>query len=188
MKLRPPKSIVTMIALSLFLPVGPFAQADDSPKAPADPWVQNSQNTLKLVDGAKSPPAKIGEMAWLTGYWQGPGMGGHCEEAWGQPIGDRMLGWFSLRKEGGLVLSEAMTLVEHDGSLMLRVKHFDPEFVGWENRDGFMSFPLVKLGEQEAYFQGLTFRRTGSGLNIYLVVGGPEKKTEFEFKMTRTEW
>ena len=63
-----------------------------------------------------------------------------------------MQGIFTLSREGELTFSEAMTLVEEEGSLVLKVKHFTPEFVGWEEKDGFVSFPLVGLGENEAYF------------------------------------
>lgn len=158
---------------------------------PATAQTANSENTLKLDEGASRPAARIADLAWLAGYWRGPGLGAECEEIWSLPAGDRMQGIFTLGQEGKLTFSEAMTLVEEEGSLVLKVKHFTPEFVGWEEKDGFVSFPLVRLGENEAYFRGLTFRRKGAELLIYIVLKSGDEKTEHELKLSRVtdaEW
>ena len=83
---------------------------------------------------------------------------------WTHPRGDRMQGIFTLSNDGVLNFSEAMTLVERDGSLVLRVKHFTKDFVGWEEKADSVDFPLVKTGKNEAYFNGLTFKRDGDQL------------------------
>ncbi len=151
-----------------------------------------SENTLKLDEGKTGPQARIADVGWLAGYWRGPGLGGDCEEIWSLPAGDRMQGIFTLSREGGLVFSEAMTLVEEEGSLVLKVKHFTPEFVGWEEKADHVGFPLVKLGEGEAYFRGLTFRRKSPGeLSIYIVLTSKGERTEHELKLRRVtaaEW
>ena len=145
-----------------------------------------SENTMKAVEGAPGPEASIADVGWLAGDWRGPGLGGDCEEIWSLPAGDRMHGIFTLSREGALTFSEAMTLVEEDGSLVLKVKHFTPEFVGWEEKEGYVKFPLVKLGENEAYFRGLTFRRKGEAeLLIYIVLTSKGERTEHELKLER---
>lgn len=148
--------------------------------------VSNSANTLRLGESATSPAAAIEELSWLAGYWTGEGLGGTCEEMWSPPVGDRMLGIFSLRKQGELVFSEAMALVEEAGSVALKVKHFTREFVGWEEKEDFVTFPLVRLGENEAYFSGLTFRRNGDNLSIFLVLSSQGERTEQEFRLKRS--
>lgn len=170
-------------ALALTVPNGIVAQ------------VTLSENTMRAEEGAPRPAARIADVAWLAGYWRGEGLGGPCEEIWSLPAGDRMQGIFTLSREGALVFSEAMTLVEEEGSLVLKVKHFTPEFVGWEAKEDFVSFPLVKLGEPDpgdrvAYFRGLTFRRKSADeLLIYIVLTSQGEKTEHELKLTRvTEW
>lgn len=142
-------------------------------------------NTISLAEGAAPPPAKISDLAWLSGYWQGEGFGGICEEVWGKPSGDRMHGYFSLRNDKGHVFSEAMMLVEENGSLVLKLKHFRPDFVGWEEKDKFVSFKLVRLGELEAFFSGLTFRRADDQLSIYLRLVEDGKTREETFTFTR---
>ncbi len=151
-----------------------------------------SENTMKAEEGAPRPAASIADVGWLAGYWRGPGLGGDCEEIWTLPAGDRMQGIFTLSREGTLTFSEAMALVEEEGSLVLKVKHFTPEFVGWEEKEDYVSFPLVKLGKNEAHFRGLTFRRRGEAeLLIYIVLTSQGEKTEHELKLERVtaaEW
>lgn len=145
----------------------------------------NSENTLKL-DGAMPPAAKIEDLAWLAGYWRGTGLGGQCEEFWGEPIAGRMLGSFALVRDGELVFSEAMTLVEEDGSVVLKLRHYDAGFVAWEDKNDYVRFRLVKAGDNEAWFSGLTFRRTGAGkLQVFVVLHDEDEKTEHRFDFER---
>ena len=141
-------------------------------------------NTLKL--GTASPaPATIKDMAWLTGYWRGEGLGGHCEEMWGSPIDDRMYGTFTLRRNNELAFSEHLVIVEEAGSLIMKVKHFTADFHGWETKEDYVSFPLVKIEENAAYFSGLTLRRgKDDSLKIYLVLSqnGVRSEEVFDFK------
>lgn len=176
MSLCKPSALFLLSALALLPATSAVAQ------------VENSENTWKLADGASSPPATIEDVAWLSGYWRGSGFGGECEEAWGEGSGDRMLGWFSLRQGEDLTFSEAVALVETGGSLEMWVKHFNPDFSGWEEKDDYVRFPLVKLGEQAAYFSGLTYRRDGDRLKIYVVVSNGGEKKEHLLEMRRVAW
>ncbi|MEO1369587.1 MAG: DUF6265 family protein, partial [Acidobacteriota bacterium] len=145
-------------------------------------------HTVRLDAGASSPAASIDDVAWLGGYWRGEGLGGDTEELWGAPIGDRMVGSFTFSKGGELVFAETMMLVEEGGSLVLKIKHFNPDFSGWEEKDDFVSFPLVRVGRSEVFFSGLTFRRTGDTLEAYVVAGGDDGTQELAFQFKRTGW
>jgi hypothetical protein len=148
-----------------------------------------AENTIRLEEGAASPPAKIADLAWLSGYWQGEGFGGACEEVWGKPNLDRMHGYFSFANDKGHVFSEAMLMVEEGGSVVLKLKHFRPDFVGWEEKDKFVTFRLVRLGANEAFFSGLTFRRSGDKLSIYLKLTEDDGKTREEaFSFSRASF
>ena len=97
-----------------------------------------------------------------------------------------MFGYFTLSQEGKLVFSEAMMLVEEAGSLVLKIKHFNPDFVGWEEKDKYVSFRLVQLGKREAFFHGLTFRRVEDDkLLIHLRLTSNGKSREETFTFTR---
>ena len=45
---------------------------------------------------------------------------------------------------------------------------------GWEEKDETMKFRLVEVGDNEVYFDGLTLRRTGSKLEIFLSMRGSD--------------
>jgi hypothetical protein len=124
-----------------------------SPPAPLpDPCI------LERGDG--SPPATLADLAWLEGTWRGEGLGGVVEESWSAPAGGAMLGMFRLLRAGRPVFYELCLLVEQRGSLLLRVKHFGPDFAGWEERADSVDFPLVRLAPATAWFGGATYHRT----------------------------
>jgi hypothetical protein len=124
----------------------------------------STANTLRLADGAPRPAAAISDVAWLAGSWTGEGLGGTVDEAWSAPAGGAMVGYFRLVKDGKPVFYEIMTLLEHEGSVELRLKHVNADMTGWEEKNDFVTFRLVKAGPEAIYFNGLTFRRVNDDL------------------------
>ena len=45
----------------------------------------------------------------------------------------------------------------------MRLKHFHASLVGWEEKDGWITFPLVETSEKEARFKGLVYRLDDDG-------------------------
>lgn len=171
------RTIATLVVFTL-LAGGAAAQEKPTPAPTAANSDPAGVEVLRLAEGEAPTPAKIADLAWLAGYWRGTGLGGRCEEVWGQPHGDRMHGFFHLANEQGAVFSEAMLLVEEEGSVVMKIRHFDPKFIAWEEKDDYVTFRLVRLGpntattgasgRQEAFFSGLTVRREGDRLWIFL--------------------
>ena len=122
----------------------------------------STPNTIRLTDGAPRTPAKVSDLAWLVGRWTGEGLGGRVEEAWSEPDAGSMVGYFRLVKDGKPVFYEIMTLLEAEGSVEMRLKHVNPDMTGWEEKNGYVTFKLVKHDETGAYFSGLTFKRVGA--------------------------
>jgi hypothetical protein len=63
--------------------------------------------------------------------------------------------------EGGLRFYEFYSIQENAGSLVLKVKHFNPDLTGWEEKNDTVDFQLVAIEGTTAYFDGLTFARIG---------------------------
>lgn len=103
--------------------------------------------------------AKIADVAWIAGHWVGEAMGGTFEETWNPPLGNSMVGMFKFVEGDQVKFYELLTIVEEDKSLVLRLKHFDPQLVGWEEKEKSLEFPLLQLSETEARFHGLVFRK-----------------------------
>jgi hypothetical protein len=64
---------------------------------------------------------------------------------------------------------ELITIVEENKTLVMKLKHFNSDMTGWQEKDVSVRFPLVKLSPQEVLFEGLTYRREKDGsLQIFL--------------------
>jgi Domain of unknown function (DUF6265) len=106
------------------------------------------------------------------------------EEIWADPLGGVMMGMYRLVIDGKPSFYEFMHLSEEQGSLVLKLKHFNPDLTAWEEKDRFVTFPLVKLGTKEAFFSGLTFRLTPEGrLEILLALQQNGKVREEPFDL-----
>jgi hypothetical protein len=97
--------------------------------------------------------------AWLVGRWEGEGLGGRIDEAWSPAVAGQMVGHFRLSKDGKPVFHEFMVLEEHAGALRLRVKHFNPDMVGWEEKDGSVDFTFVSADAERIAFTSLVIQR-----------------------------
>ncbi len=152
--------------------------------------VKHTENTLKFQEDLERPKATVQDLAWLQGHWRGVGLGGEVEEMWSAPSQDAMLGSFRLLKDGKTVFSELITIVDDSGSLVLKVKHFTPEFVGWEEKDKSVDFRLVKLEPRKAYFGGLTIELVSPNkLKIFLAMRSRSGElNEMAFDFDRVLW
>ncbi len=147
-----------------------------------------TEHTFKLKPGEKSPPATIADMAWLAGAWTGPGLGGSSEEMWSAPRGGAMLGMYRLIKDDKPVFYELITIFEEQGSLVFRLKHFNPDLTGWEEKDKTVDFALVAKEKGALHFHGLSFKQEGEdGMTIYLAIRNRKDNSlrEETFRLTR---
>lgn len=148
--------------------------------------VKNTENTLKLSEGQVSEKATIADAAWLTGSWRGPGLGGISDETWSRPEGGGIVGTYRLLKDGKPVFYEMMWLLEVEGTLVLRLKHFNPDLTGWEEKDKTVDFKFIKKDGNRLYFSGLTYEHgTKDELNIFLALrqrDGTLKEEVFRMK------
>ena len=153
--------------------------------AAAEGQSRNTEHTLKLDDPGHQPTASFDDIDWMVGSWEGEGFGGAFEEDWMPPSAGTMTGVFKLMHDGRPSMYEFMLIVEENDSLAVQLKHFDSDFGAWEEKSEFVSFPLVKLTEDAAYFDGLTYRRLNDDrLAVHVSVG--EAKEEYEFMFVRS--
>ena len=146
-----------------------------------------TEHTLKLDDDAAPVTASIEDAAWHTGRGSGEGLGGAIEEHWATPAGGAMVGMFRLVGDDGPAFYELFALAEHEGGLILRLKHFHPDMRGWEEQDRTVDFPLVAKTEDELRFDGLTYRRDGSdAITVFLAMHGKDGGArEVTFRLNR---
>ena len=173
-----------------YIPVVLFVLGCAVPAQGQPPRFQNrTPNTLTASAEVPSPPATLQDMAWFVGHWTGTGLGGVCEEAWSEPAAGAMMGMFRFLKEDRVVFYEFLTLVEHEGTLLLKLKHFNADLTGWEEKADFITFRLLKMEPDAVYFEGLTFKRVGPRkLEIFLAIRNRADGSvrEEPFVMTRS--
>lgn len=146
-----------------------------------------AQNTRSL-DGGGSPPASIDQLAWLAGSWVGTGMGSQVTETYSAPLGGRINGHFAMADgKGGVAFTEIVDYAPLGRSLAYRVRHFNPDMSGWEDKTGKpVIFALVAVENDRWFFDGMTLERTGpDALTMWVRIteGGTAK--EVPFRLTR---
>lgn len=125
------------------------------------PAAAAAQETRVAVPGAPAPAARIADLAWLAGAWEGEGISGPAREVYSAPLGGQIIGHFIQTRGDGIAFSEILSIAEVDGTLEYRLKHFNADLTGWEEKDEVFRFPLVAVEGDAFYFDGLTLRRDG---------------------------
>ena len=147
----------------------------------------STEHTIRLAEGATPAADSIEVMSWIAGRWEGDGLGGQTEESWNPPMAGEMIGTFRLIRAGKPVFYEFLRFGPTDGGLAMRLKHFNPDMTGWEEKDKFVTFRYVKTEGYTVYFEGLTFRRDSpTEMTIFLALKNKAGEVREEtFRMKR---
>ncbi|GGZ40708.1 hypothetical protein GCM10007049_37500 [Echinicola pacifica] len=130
-----------------------------------------AQEVLQLVENEPSSVAAVAELNWMTGYWEGEGLGGFCEEIWLPEKEGHMNGIFRFFSEGELIFTEYMALTnDAEGRLYLKLKHYGEDYSPWEEKDRWEEFKLIKIQGKTAYFDGLTISREDDQMTLQLII------------------
>lgn len=147
-----------------------------------------TEHTLKFSATDRQPRGTLQDVAWMEGVWEGSAFGGLSEEIWSKPNSGTMMGVYRSIEKGRVTFYEIDLIVETKGSIEMRLKHFNPDLKGWEEKDEVRVFPLVKLDPDTIYFDGMTYKRTGpDSVTVYLAISekGSTKSREVVFDYHR---
>ena len=90
-----------------------------------------------------------------------------------------MVGMFKLYDGDQVSFYEILTLTVEDGTLSLKVKHFNADFTAWEDKEDYVNFKLAKLEEDALHFSGISFYRRGeNNMDAYIVMRNGDEITE----------
>lgn len=128
------------------------------------------QGVLVLLTTSQVTAAEdFGKLAWLSGCWEGAGLGGHISECWVQSRDNTFTGVFQHQSQDKLNFTEIVSLADFDGQPAMRVRHFNPDFSQWASDQGsYISFPLIAIEDQRIRFKGLEYSLQGDSLHIRL--------------------
>jgi hypothetical protein len=148
-------------------------------------------HTLRLAPGQASPPATTADVAFLVGHWSGDGLGGVFEEVWTAPKAGAMVGMYrGLKADGAPVFNELLVIREEKGSLMLRLKHFNPDMTGWEEKAEVVTMPFVGVRDGVVHFDGMAFKVTDPDtITCYLAIedrkAGTVREATFTYRRVK---
>lgn len=150
------------LALALQMQAGPPPAAPASTHAAAQAQEAPAPRSFvrRLQPGAASPRASLADVAWLQGYWIGEMPEGPVEQVRLPPARGQMPAFVRALNDGGIIFYEITTLVERDGSLVIRLRHFGGDLVGWEDGSGAIERPLIAIEGGNLYFDRMTMIRT----------------------------
>lgn len=115
--------------------------------------------SLQLTAVGQDKIATIDDFAFLQGLWTGTGFGGVSEEMWMPAADGSMFGIFKQSSAAGITFTEFMEITKVADEFVLRLKHFNPDFTGWEEKDEYVTFRLQSVAPNQAVFGGLSFTR-----------------------------
>ncbi|ADV49150.1 hypothetical protein Celal_1850 [Cellulophaga algicola DSM 14237] len=144
--------------------------------------LSTAQHTLSLPENETEPKATLADASFMTGHWIGEAFGGISEEIWTKAEGDSMMFSFRLVIDGKVDFYEIGHIIEEGETIHLQLKHFSGELDGWEAKDEFQDFPLVKKEDNALYFDGLTYKRISDNEMIAYVLAEEENGSTQEFK------
>lgn len=134
--------------------------------------------------------ASLADVAFMAGHWVDESKEGLSEEVWTEPSGDSMVGMWRYVGKGQTQIFELLALKAESGSVVLRLRHFDPKLVGREERQTPVELRLISKKPGEAVFEGpavggsgrvrLTYRSPEKGALVGVLEKGGEPQ-EFSF-------
>jgi len=108
-------------------------------------------SNISLLEEAIRRP-DLRDLDWMTGHWNADALGGTAEEAWLPSAGNSMHGVFRHTVDGELRFSEFMQVTVEDHDVILRFRHFNPDYSTWEDDGQVMEFRLHEASAGVAVF------------------------------------
>lgn len=145
-----------------------------------------TEHTYQLGPDEPRPAATIDDADWLVGSWTGTAFGQNFEETWNPPSAGTMIGLFKLYGDDGVAFYEIMLLSVEDGTLSLKVKHFNADFTAWEDKEDFVNFRLVRKDDDALHFGGISFYKRGEdAIDGYIVMRSGDDVREHHLQYQR---
>jgi hypothetical protein len=100
------------------------------------------------------PPAKVTDLAWMTGTWSAPLGPSTLEENWIAPANGSIASMVRMTGPNGVAMWEVITIEEKDGSLVMNIQQWD---AGFKPRSPeAQKMELAEIGEKRVKFVAVT--------------------------------
>ncbi|MGA8740481.1 MAG: DUF6265 family protein [Terracidiphilus sp.] len=151
-----------------------------------------SGTRLKSADGQQMANAVLKPLGFLSGRWVSENGAEVQEESWSPVSGDiMMIGSFRIVQNGKPIFYEFWAVEVDENKPILKLKHFNANLAGWEEKDASTTMPLVSSSQDDVVFAepdgsvSLHYHRAGDMLacTVHHVRNG--KASDETFNLTR---
>lgn len=161
---------------------------------------KNLQFTLLLtaaLSASASFAANLGDLEWLVGDWRQTGDANFAQETWLAPMAGSMPGFFRLMNDGRLVVHEYILIEQEEDRVVLRFKHYNPDYSTWEGDGPPLTFELAEVRPGYAAWENtspsdeapdlLRYERSGDRLTVTVMDDGanPDAGDPMTFEFRR---
>lgn len=107
----------------------------------------------------------IKDLSFMAGHWVTKGVWGDMEETISEPMGNSIMCAFRCVKDGKVVFYEFIVIEQMPEGPVMKLRHFSPGNIAWEDKDKPYEYPLMYLDDNLARFErpdkktALTFHR-----------------------------
>ena len=113
-------------------------------------------------DSSDNNASLFDDITWLVGRWEGEAFGGVFEEVWSPAWAGSMAGFFKLVVDDQVKFYEFYILTIDTTGPVLKLKHFNADLTGWEEKDRMVEFQYKGRTDDELQFDGLVYRRVSN--------------------------
>jgi hypothetical protein len=123
---------------------------------------------------AQDLKASVNDLAFMSGTWVLKHEWGDMEEFWGPPMGNSMISSYRCVKDGKVVFYEFVVIEQGENVPVMKLRHFNPGSIGWEDKNSPLEYSLVELGKDKAVFEAkdkslrLIYRLVSKNLEVIL--------------------
>ena len=123
---------------------------------------------------AQELKASVNDLAFMSGTWTVKHEWGDMEEFWGPPMGNCMVSSYRCVKDGKVVFYEFVVIEQAGNIPVMKLRHFNPGSIGWEEKDAPLEYPLISLENNKAVFGAkdqslrLIYALVSGNLNVVL--------------------
>ncbi|WP_229236119.1 DUF6265 family protein [Dyadobacter tibetensis] len=111
--------------------------------------IGSSMNTQ--AQGSKK--GSLDDLSFLTGQWRGEFNGGPIDGGWTNPMGDNIVGYLRMMKEGKATLYEIFAFEQTENGPVARVKHFKPGMISIEEMEVADTYKFIEAEKNTALFE-----------------------------------
>lgn len=145
----------------------------------------------RVGTGQSAPNPTLNPLTFLSGRWVSEEPPEIQEENWSPVIGNSMMGSFRVVEKGKPVFYEFWAVELEDNHPVLKLKHFNSNLAGWEEKNTSVKMPLLSTGNGDAVFAeasgsvSLHYHRAGNKLTCTVHHVKDSKSSDETFTLIR---